>query len=292
MAAETAHWRDERPSFGENAALAGRWFRAWWEGLPFDAGAERATLRARGARPDGASPAESIACLMWGGGRLDPGDAAWMERQARTLALPTRARVVVLGAGAGGPLGDLKSFAKWRVTGFSQATASRDRRVRPYSARPRSAAAPHEAVLSLFEAHRAADALAFNTFAASLIKVGAPATLIDFTVSRRGARLRSCFREPWSGAPATLVETADLLERAGLRVNDTVDETKHFAPLVTRGFARWRGVYDAACAEPDPTLRAQLLSTLSDFSALWADRLDALRTGQLMVTRFQARRRV
>ncbi len=292
MAAETAHWRDERLSFGENATLAGRWFHAWWEGLPFDAGIERAALRARAARPHGASPSDSIACLIWGAGRLDPGDAAWTERQARTLALGPRARVVVLGAGSGGPLGDLKSFSQWRATGFSQATASRDRRVKPYSARPRAASAPHDGALSFFEAHRAADALAFNSFAASLIKVGAPATLIDFTVSRRGARLRSCFREPWPGAPTTQVETADLLERAGLRVNDAVDETKHFAPLITRGFARWRGVYDVAQAEPDTALRAELLATLSGFSALWADRIDALRTGQLMVTRFLTRRRV
>ncbi len=279
-------------------ALAGRRFHAWWEGYAFDASAERSRL-ARAHGLDVATdlftdvkPEDEIAQGIWGAGRLEPGGPAWTMRFARELGAPLKARIVVLGAGAGGPLRDLKSATRWRVSGFTRyAGAARGVDLKSYEkvmSRINRAAA--QGALSFFELHRDPDPRAFAFFAGELVSPGAPVSFIDFTAARKGRGLKACFAAPWTGAPKPSGDYAAMLEDAGLRVADVEDETRAFMPLVTNGWGNWKSAYEEASKIQDAGRRAARLRVLSRYAHLWAERLDALKAGQLQVTRFRTRR--
>lgn len=276
-------------------ALAGRRFNAWWEGFAFDEAAERAALIREQvqARAISRLPVhQEIPQSIWGEGRFDPGDAAWTMRHARTLGADLKASVVMLGAGAGGPIRDLKNGTRWKLTGYSR-IASRIKAldVAPYeTALSRINRAAADAGLCFFELHRDADPAMIAMFAAELVKPNAPFVFVDFTVARKGARLKSCFADPWDGAPRQGDQVAEMLERVGFRVSDTHDETRSFLPLVARGWSRWKDAYTRALSLPTGE-RADYLRALSAYAHLWAERSDAIKLGQLQVTRFQTRRK-
>lgn len=277
-------------------ALAGRRFNAWWEGYAFDEAAEKAhilslQMTAREAR--GLPLHQEVAQAIWGDGRFDPGDAAWTMRHARTLGADFKAAVVVLGAGAGGPIRDLKNGVRWNLTGYSRIPERiKSLDVSPYeTALQRINRAAAGAGLCFFELHRDADPAMIAMFAGELVRPNAPFVFVDFTVARKGARLKSCFADPWDGAPRPADQVADMLESAGFRVGDRNDETRAFLPLVKRGWARWRTAYGRAVETPNSDHRTAYLRALGAYAHLWAERFDALKAGQLQVTRFQARRK-
>ncbi len=276
-------------------ALAGRRFNAWWEGFDFDETAERARLlreRTEIQPPARLALHQEVSQSIWGEGRFDPGDAAWTMRHARTLGANLKASVVMLGAGAGGPVRDLKNGTRWKLTGYSRVAARiKALDVSPYeTALSRINRAAADAGLCFFELHRDADPAMIAMFAAELVKPNAPFVFVDFTVARKGARLKSCFADPWDGAPRQSDQVSEMLERSGFRVADANDETRAFLPLITRGWARWRGAYARALRLP-PGERVENLRALNAYARLWAERFDAIKTGQLQVTRFQARRK-
>ncbi|MGF1545645.1 MAG: hypothetical protein ACFB00_14320 [Parvularculaceae bacterium] len=271
--------------------FAARWFNAWWEGYAFDAEEERARiaverLERRGGRAD------AIAELLWGEGRLDPGDAPWTMRHARTLGLPLRAKVAVMGAGRGAPLADLRVGTKWRARGFARRGVKRGR----YSVVSYDEAATKlrrawaDGALCFFELHKDNDQTAFGLFVGEQLKPRAPAAFTDFTGARRGVRLRACFRDPLRGALRSVDETIEALERGGLHVSEAVDETQAFLPRITQGWARWRAAYNLALRAPSASERAATMRALATMADVWAERIDALRAGQMQVTRINARR--
>ncbi|MFQ5563850.1 MAG: hypothetical protein ACE5FO_09820 [Parvularculaceae bacterium] len=279
-------------------AYAGRRFNAWWEGFDFDETAERANIAARYNRDDHLSdaataPEYAVSEAIWGEGRLEPGNPAWTLNLARTLALPTRADVMVLGAGAGAPLRDLRNGSKWKVSGLTRAELKlRDGRLRSYEqALQRLNAASADGLISFFELHRDPDPAAFARFAGELMVDGAKAAFVDFTVARKGARLRSCFSPPLSGSPRMMGDYERALRAAGFSVSEAADETAAFLPLIARGWARWKRVYDMIREAADTRRRVELIRMLNILAYQWAERFDALRSGQLQVTRFQATRR-
>ena len=279
-------------------ALAGRRLHAWWEGYAFDATMERSRL----ARAHGINTAlgqnnyraeDDIAQSIWGPGRLGPGSSIWTMRFARSLSIPVRAPIVVLGAGAGGVLRDLKTATRWKVSGFSSfAGDARGVDLNSYDQvmrRVNKAAA--QAGLCFFELHRDPDPKAFVEFSAELVRTGAPMTFVDFTAARKGRGLKSCFAAPWTGAPKLSGDVASVIESGGFRIVDTSDESHVFTPLIAKGWANWKNAYSEASSITDPVIRAEYLLALSRYAHLWAERLDALRAGQLQVTRFQTRRK-
>ena len=277
-------------------ALAGRRFNAWWEGYAFDEAAEKAyirSLQAASQEARGLPLHHDIAQSIWGEGRIDPGDAAWTMRHARILGADLKASVVVLGAGAGGPIRDLKNGARWKLTGYARIPEPiKALDVSPYEAAlQRINRAAAGAGLCFFELHRDADPAMIAMFAAELVRPNAPFVFVDFTVARKGARLKSCFADPWDGAPRPADQVAEMLDGAGFRVGDRNDETRAFLPLVRRGWARWRTAYGRALETPKSDQRAARLRALGAYAHLWAERFDAMKTGQLLVTRFQARRK-
>lgn len=288
---------DEPPTLGwrERLAFESRRFNAWWEGYAFDADKTLAAIAASKESADGdAAPHDQmIATAIWGEGRLDPGDAAFTMRHARTLGQDLKAEIVVLGAGLGGPLRDLKHGTRWKLSGYARV---KDRLkgadVIPYDAAlTRINRAAADAGLCFFELHRDLDPAMIALFAAELVKPNAPFAFVDFTVARKGARLKSCFADPWGGSPRPAAQTSETLEKSGFRVADTVDETRAFLPLVTRGWSRWKGAYSRALSLPNAGARADYLRLLAAYAHLWAERFDAIKAGQLQVTRFQARRK-
>ncbi len=277
-------------------ALASRRFNAWWEGFAFDEAAERAQLLSvlKTERDGPRLPLhQDIPAAIWGEGRFDPGDAAWTMRHARTLGADLKASVVVLGAGAGGPVRDLRHGTRWKITGYSRVTARvKALDVSPYEvALSRINRAAADAGLCFFELHRDADPAMIAMFAAELVRPNAPFVFVDFTIARKGARLKSCFADPWDGAPRQSNQVSDMLDRAGFRVSDLNDETRSFAPLISRGWARWRAAYARAQDLPTGSAQADYRRALGAYAHLWAERSDAIKSGQLQVTRFQARRK-
>ncbi len=274
-------------------AMAGRRFHAWWEGYAFDEALEREDVALRlGSVTAGPSVEAEIAEWIWGVGRHEPGDPAFTMRLARTLGLATKARVTALGAGGGAVMRDLRSGTKWKVSGLGRAAhrvAGLD--LRSYDeAMARLNKGVADGALCFFELHRDADPAAFGRFASELVKPGAPATFVDFAVARKGVRLKSCFAGPWPGAPRVADDYVRALKDAGFTVADTADETRAFLPLIARGWAHWKRAYDAATRTASARLRAERLRALSDYAQLWAERYDALRSGQLQALRIQARK--
>lgn len=278
------------PGLRARIAISGRRFHAWWEGYAFDADLERADIAERYGAPAGAGGVEAgVAEMIWGAGRREPGDPAWTMRHARTLGLPAKARVIVFGAGGGAPLRDLKAATRWKVSGLAREPAHAPGvALSTYEqALTRPAKVEADGGLILFDLHRDPDPVAFARFAGGLLKPGAPVSIVDFATARKGVRFKSCFADAF---PRTAAETIRSLKESGFAVSDTIDETRIFAPLIAKGWARWRRVYETARAAPDARRRAAALRFLADYAHVWAERLDALKSGQLQVMRFQARK--
>jgi len=295
MAIEAAETNDEPLDWRRRLALESRRFNAWWEGYAFDAVAERACLAedALAERIPSGPPEQEIALSIWGEGRLDPGDPAWTMRHARTLGVSLKARVVIIGAGLGGPVRDLKRGTRWKLSGYSRiADPIKAFDIIPYDAAlSRLNRASADGGLSFFELHRDGDPGMMALFAAELVKPGAPFAFVDFTTARRSARLKSCFADPWGGAPRQADQLAELIEKSGFRINDAVDETRAFLPLISRGWSRWRSAYERARDFPNRRERADYVRLLAQYAHLWAERFDAIKAGQLQVTRILARRK-
>ncbi len=275
--------------------FAARRFHAWWEGYAFDAALESADIAERlGEEKTPENLEQAIAELIWGAGRHEPGDPAWTMRHARTLGLPTKARVIVLGAGGGAPLRDLKAATRWKVFGLARvATRAHGFNVRTYDAaltRPEKTVA--DGAISFFELHRDADPAAYARFAGELLRPSAAISFVDYTMARKGARLKGCFPETAPGAPRVAADTIRMLKEAGFAVSDTVDETRLFTPLIVKGWAQWKRAYEAASAAGASRQRGEMLRFLSGYAHLWAERLDALKAGHLQVTRLQARKAI
>lgn len=268
-----------------------RRFGAWWEGYAFDATAERAAI-AGGAEIRG--PAEhAIAAAIWGEGRLDPGDANWTMRHARTLGVALKAQIIILGAGLGGPLRDLKHGTRWKLSGYSRiAEKPQGADVIPYEAAlSRINRASADGGLSFFELHRDSDPAMMALFASELVKPNAPFAFVDYTIARKGARLKSCFADPWTGSPRHADQFSEILEKSGFRVADATDETRAFLPLIVGGWTRWRRAYAKARGLSDRRAQAAYLRLFALYAHLWAERFDAIKAGQLLVMRFQTRRK-
>ena len=276
-------------------SFAARRFNAWWEGYDFDPAAERAALvdEIESERVDGRPLPQQIEMAIWGEGRFDPGDPAWTMRHARSLGASLRAQVVVLGAGAGAPVRDLRNGARWKLTGYSRiADRIKGLDVLPYEAAlSRINRASADAGLCFFELHRDIDPTMMALFAAELVKPNAPFSFVDYVTARKGARLKSCFPEPWTGSPKDAAHLGEVIEKSGFRLVDMVDETRAFLPLVTKGWSRWRRAYSSALQFSNTRRRAEYVSALSVYAQAWAERFDAIKAGQLQVVRFQPRRK-
>ena len=267
-----------------------RKLHAWWEGYAFDDAAERAAIVAQFPSAGGQcsqTSEEIVAQSIWGAGRFEPGAPVWTMHFARMLPLPLRAKVIVFGAGGGAVLQDLKHGTRWKITGLTRHESATKRELQSYDAAARKLhKATAAGAISFFELHREADPSTFCNLASDLLAPGAKAIFVEFTIPRRTARLRGCFPAGHHGAPRTANEFTKAFQSANFQITDVVDETAAFLPLVTSGWASWRSTYTAMKNLENDRVRAQFLKELSSHAHLWAERLDAMKAGQLQVTRF------
>ncbi|GEM_PF-2187985 len=286
---------EKLPGLKAKLAFAGRKFNAWWEGYAFDENAERAALQAKfpAAERGSRRPVEEIVGeAIWGEGRLEPGSPAWTMRFARMLSLPVRANVVIFGAGAGAPLSDLKHGTRWKAFGFTHAKNISQGNLRSYDMAMRSTDKSGCAgALSLFELHRDANPSAFAGFASNLLLPGAKAVFVDYATVRKGVRLRSCFPSVHHGAPKTDAEYRAALAGAGFTLEETLDETASFMALIAKGWAGWRQAYTAISQVENGKLRAEMMRAMAANAALWAERFEAMKSGQVRVLCFRATRK-
>ncbi len=283
------------PSVRARLAFAARRLHAWWEGYAFDEAAELAALQAMlpvAGSPSGRPIEDIVAESIWGHERLEPGSPAWTMRYARMLGLPVKARVVVFGAGMGGPLTDLAHGTRWKAQGFTHAKAAQGPHLRGYDgAMGRMNKARANGALSFFQLSRDANPAAFSEFVAEMLVPDARVVFADYAVVRKGARLPRCFPAVSRGAPKTETEYRDALRAADLVVDEVGDDTAAFLPLIEHGWAGWRQAYTAMTHVEDMALRAKMLHALSAHACLWAERYEALKSGQLRVMFLRASRR-
>ena len=278
------------PGIQAKLAFARRKFHAWWEGYAFDGEVERTAIKMQfpnRSAVEGRPASDIVAETIWGEGRLEPGSAAWTMHFAEMLALPPRANVVVFGAGAGAPLDDLKKGARWKVSGLTSAKNVDGGDLRTYDmAMQRRVKAGVAGALSFFELNRDANPSAFAKFAAQILLPEAKAVFVDYAVARKGARLRSCFPDTKHGAPKTEAEYRDILGSAGYDVEEICNETAKFQQLVSDGWARWRRAYEAISTIEDTALRADMMRAMAAHASVWAERFEAMRSGQLRVSSY------
>ena len=281
------------PNLGASLTFARRKFYAWWEGYAFDEAAERAVLQAHFSESAlvGRSAEELIGETIWGAGRTEPGSPAWTMHFARTLGLPLRSNVMVFGAGAGAPLTDLQHGTRWKVSGLTRIQGVSGRRLRTYDLANRRTDKPAAGGISFFEFHQDSSPAAFAGMASSFLAPGAKAVFVDYVVVRRNARMRACFPSPKLHPPKTEAEYQSILANGGFAVEAVTDETMNFMPLVSEGWAGWRRAYGALANVEDARVRANLLRAMAKHAHMWAERFEAMKSGQLRVVSFRATRK-
>lgn len=109
-------------------ALTRAKFRAWWEGEPFDEEAALAALAANDVEgaddalfdppPYDMPPRLAALSVLWGPGRVRPGDDAADAGEAARIGAPAEGRIAVLGPGMAGPVAALASAYKGAVEVF------------------------------------------------------------------------------------------------------------------------------------------------------------------------------
>lgn len=271
---------------------AGRRFYAWWEGYGFDPGLERRAVLLQPGSAKSLSTmtdrADYVSEVVWGPGRLMPGSATWSMQLARSLMIDARAKVVLFGAERGGMLQDLGKGTRWSVTGYAKRTTlSRAGNLQNYAKVRRRLGKPtFDGALMLFELHHEAEPTQLLRLMAEKMKPGSKGLVVDFTSLRKNVRLKSAFAAPWQGSLRQAVDYENVLDGVGLTVTSTVDETKSYIPLVARGWAGWRYAWQILSDVGDNRQRATLLRLMGEYAALWAERHDAMQSGQLQVTRF------
>jgi len=281
------------PTMGARLALAGRRFHAWWEGYAFDEAAERAALQAQLPIGGAGRPVQEIVReAVWGAGRCAPGSAAYTMRYGRMLGLPLKANVLVFGADAGGPLEDLDHGTRWKVKGFTHLKSAARGDLNFYGdAMGRMNKSEADGAISLFQLSSDANPSAFAEFAAEFLTPGAKAVFADFAIVRKGARLSKCFPTTRGAMPKTESEYRDALRSAGFVVEEAGDDTAAFLPLITEAWAGWRRAHDAIQSIEDENLRIEMTRAFAEEAGLWAERFEALKSGQLRVLFLRCARR-
>lgn len=225
---------------------------------------------------------------IWGEGWVEPGSGEWVTGLARRLQVEASAHVLVLGAGFGGPPAELAAAYDWLADGYSDIEQPRRGRApKSYDALIPTETDWADAVISLFDLHRAPDFEARIQTIAQALKPGARAAIVDFVASHPDTLLETCFPAPWSGSPQRALHYEWTCSKAGLRIVKMSDETETYQRLIAAGWEKWKEVYDEIVqGEDDAARRADRLNALSDHAKLWASRHEAMCSGDLFTFQF------
>ena len=274
------------PDLRARMTYAGRRFHAWWEGFAFDAHFERADIVLNHAKiadilVDESATASVISELVWGAGHCEPGGPSWSMALARTLPPAAKdKKTLILGANAAIIRHDLRAvfsgpidIAELGVYNLSSAYAEY-----------------YDRGLCVFPFYRDEDVAAASAALAGVMASRGRVSLVDFTIAHERTSIPAAFVKPWGGAPSYTGLFGDYLRAADFIIDQTVDETERFMPLIAHGWAGWRHAWQLLRGVSNDHHRAALTAALETYASMWAERYEALRTGQLRVTRFDLRK--
>ncbi len=292
----------------QKVALARARFHAWWEGQAFDP-ASLEPAPAQAVSPPAAdapepSPEPRLAALqiLWGKGRVMPGDDMEDRLQPARIGLPATGVLAVFGPGLGGPLcaaaeahpGSFLAY-EWR----EEAQAHLAYQVRHPPLSPRTTfekldldllSAPTEAwdgAWSLDEFSFAPNSSRLAVQIAKGLKPGAVAVIEAYTSEGRfaaGSAFASAFAEPHL-APAE--ELTTILTAAGLSIEEETDLTPDHLAAAKEGFRRLESALSAAARQG---MEAGVAREIAWEAESWAHRMAALNGGKLARRRFVARK--
>lgn len=294
MSITTPRSRDSLALIGLGAKLAYARKRAyaWWEGVRFDPMLERRAVLLRPRQACDLSilteRADFVAQVIWGPGRLAPGSPAWSMHLARTLMLEEKAKLGIFGAERGRAVRDLLEGTRWQVRGLARKNhRAYGISVEDYGRVSRRLNRPTlNGAMMLFDLHNDPEPSSTLKLMSEMMVPGAKAAVVEFTTARRNFRLKSAFAAPWDGVLRQPAEYERALGDVGLKVVSTVDDTNDYIPLIARGWSGWRYAWQILSDVPDRRQCAALQQLMKDHAAIWAERHDALRAGQMQVTRF------
>ncbi len=281
---------------GPKVGYLSRRFGAWWEGHEFDPALERRAVllgsRGAGRLTAASEQAHFVSEALWGPGRLGPGSPSWTMFLARTLMIEARARVGVFGAERGGALYDLQAGTQWNVSGYTQTVVSMPQiRLHNYSStRRKQSKASLDGALMLFELHKEPEMKPVLDTMSDMLRPGAKAVIVDFTSLRKDVRLKKAFSNQWPGTLRQAYDLEKAAEQAGMEVSSISNDAKIYLPLIGRGWAGWRYAWQILSDIRDNRQRSLMLNLLTDYASLWAERYDAMRSGQLQVTRLMVQK--
>lgn len=276
---------------GPKVGYLGRRFHAWWEGHGFDPALERRAVllgsRGVGSLNDVQDQTSFIGEALWGPGRLGPGSPSWTMLLARTLMIDEKAKVGVFGAERGGVLYDLQSGTNWHVSGYSHYAVSMPQiRLNNYNRMNKRRHKPSlDGAMMLFEMYREPEPKTQLDILAQMLLPGGKAVLVDFTSLRRDVRLKHAFAGHWNGILRHSSDYEALAKQSGLSITNIVDVTPQYLPLISQGWASWRYAWQILSDIPDNRQRLHMLNLITEYASIWAERYDAMRSGQLLVSR-------
>jgi SAM-dependent methyltransferase len=257
-------------------ALARARFRAWWEGEAFDAEAAQATIDAAANDADALAgdvesalfdppayqPPPRLAALavMWGEGRVRPGDAASEAVALAPVQVQAQGVLAVLGPGGPAPVlalaaihpGQIQVF-EWReetleAQKLAIAKAGLEERVKVASIDLEA----HVFAQQSFDALLSIDDFAYASYAPHLaqqifkaLKPGARGLLdayVGFKLPEHATAFATSFAEPQIRPHGDLLQ---ILHDTGLIVASDDDLTDDFARLAREGFTRLSQNMDA-----------------------------------------------
>lgn len=286
-------------------------FDAWWKGEPWAPGAAPETAGAGATRAEEVAPVASIAEQLWGPGFLTPSDALMAVDLASHHAPAKDQKIALLGAGLGGIATALLAAGEGSLDGYvfePDHAASAQRRLKEANQHKRSSItvidlealslpeASYATVASQHALSRARDKTQFLAQCAAALTAGG--TLVAYDLGTPSGPLSSSECAALFGPeqdhmfPMAQGEAVAGLSAAGLTIEAKDDLTDAYVQAVTTGWSNLRRVLDRLGAEASaPETRNALLHVVAEEAALWANRLEALRSNRLEAYRISAAKR-
>lgn len=245
-------------------ALAKARFHAWWEGEHFDEEAALAALDVETAANENADegvekvlfefevpPRLAALQLLWGEGRIRPGDEAADGLQVARLGLAPNGVLALLGPGLVGPLGAVAAKHRGRIDVFEwreEALATLKHQIGASGFTDRISVAridleAHVLAPNTYDGLFSTDDFAYASYQPHLaqqimksLKPGATAVIeayVGFKAAEFATAFASCFAEPQIRPHGDLLK---VLSDTGLVVESDEDITDEFLAIARTGF--------------------------------------------------------
>ncbi len=252
----------------------------------------------------------AVAQGLWGEGYLGPGTAEYSASLVKDLALTSEHNLAILGIGLAGPARDIVRETDVWVSGYESREKAIDEANRQCAASglaEKIQIAPYNPEAAQFAQDKYNAAFSLEEFCfvenkeqllkqiAGALKPNGSLLFIDYVLPATDADLEilaSSFDGVWGQARLwTVDQYKQAIADAGFTLTADRDLNGDYLPMIERGWTRWRKVL-ASLQEgrAGSEHRSRVMRLIGDEAAKWADRLDALNSGKLIVHLFQAQK--